>query len=79
VFQARRKVHFFIFLFLAWFLLCKLLCNGFGELVSVMERDPSCSKDNIYEQCEVRFYMKIGAKISRERRKVERRKIYEAG
>ncbi len=44
-----------------------------------MERDPSCSKDNIYEQCEGLFYVKISAEISREQRKVERRKIYEAG
>jgi len=66
VFQGRRKVHFLIFLFWLGLLLCKLLCNGFGELVSVMECDPSYSKDNIYEQCETRFYVKIGAEISGE-------------
>jgi hypothetical protein len=59
-------------------LLCRLLWNGFGELVSVMERDPSCSRDTLYEQCEAQFCKRIGAEISGQRMKVERRKIYEA-
>jgi hypothetical protein len=53
------------------------LWNGFGELVSMMEHDPSYSRDSLYEQCEAQFYKRIGAEISRER--MERRKIYEAG
>jgi hypothetical protein len=55
-----------------------LLWNGFGELVSMMERDPSCLRNILYEQCETRFCKRIGVEILREQRKVERKKIYEA-
>jgi hypothetical protein len=65
-FKHAEKFIFLFFYFWLGLLLCKLLCNGFGELVSVMECDPSYSKDNIYEQCETRFYVKIGAEISGE-------------
>jgi hypothetical protein len=44
-----------------------------------MERDPGCSMDTLYEQCESRFWERIGAKLSGERRDVEKRKLYEAG
>ncbi len=44
-----------------------------------MERDPNCSRDIHYEQCQAQFYERIGAEISEEWRKAERRKIYEAG
>jgi hypothetical protein len=54
-----------------------LLWNGFGELVSMMERDPSCLRNILYEQCETRFCKRIGVEILREQRKVERKKIYE--
>jgi len=42
------------------------LWNGFGELVSVMEHDPSYSRDILYEECEEQFCKRIGAEISRE-------------
>jgi len=34
--------------------------NGFGELVSVMERNPCCLIDNLYGECELRFLEMIG-------------------
>ncbi len=79
VFQGRRKVQFLFFCFWLGLLFCKLLWSGFGESVSVMERDPGCSMDTLYEQCESRFWERIGAKLSGERRDVEKRKLYEAG
>jgi hypothetical protein len=39
------KISFsYFFCFWLGFLFCRLLWNGFGELVSVMERNPSCSR-----------------------------------
>jgi hypothetical protein len=55
------------------------LWNGFGELVLVMECDPSYSMDIIYGQCESQLWGKIGAELSGERRNVEKRKLYEVG
>jgi hypothetical protein len=40
------------FLFLALFVVLKLVWSGFGELVSMMERNPYCSIDNLYGECE---------------------------
>jgi hypothetical protein len=77
-FKDAEKFIFLFFCFWLGLLLCMLLWNGFGELVLVMECDPSCSRDTLYEQCEARFCERIGAEISGERMKVERRKIYEA-
>jgi hypothetical protein len=44
----------FIFLFFCFWLvlLYRLLWSDLGELVSVMERDPGCSMDTLYELCE---------------------------
>ncbi len=77
-FKDVKKFIFLFFYFWLGLLLCRLLWNGLGELVSVMECDLSCSKDILYDYCEAQFWGRISAKISRERRKVERRKIYEA-
>ncbi len=44
-----------------------------------MEHDLGCSMDTLYEQCESWFWWRIGAELSRERRDVERIKLYEAG
>jgi len=55
------------------------LWNGFDELVSMMECDPSYSKDTLYEQCEAQFWGRIGVEISWERKKVEKINIYEVG
>jgi hypothetical protein len=78
-FKDVKKFIFLFFCFWLGLLLCRLFCNGFGELVSVMERNPSCSRYTLYEQCEAQFCERIGAEISGERMKVERRKIYEVG
>jgi hypothetical protein len=48
-FKDVEKVIFSFFYFWLGLLLCKLLWNGFGELVSVMEHDPSYSRDILYE------------------------------
>jgi len=65
-FKGVEKFIFFFFCF--WFVLlfCKLLWNDLGELVSMMERDPSCSMDTFYELRESRLFKWIGAKLSRE-------------
>jgi hypothetical protein len=50
-----KGVEEFIFLFFCFWLgllFCRLLWSDLGELVSLMERDPSCSMDTLYELCE---------------------------
>ncbi len=74
VFQGCWEVYFLFFYFWLGLLLCKLLWNGFGELVLVMEHDPSYLRDILYEQCEAQFWVGISAEVLGERRKVERRK-----
>jgi hypothetical protein len=44
-----KDVDNLIICFLFCLLFCRLLWNGFSELVSMMERDPNCSMDNLYE------------------------------
>jgi hypothetical protein len=61
---------FFVLMF------CRLLWNDLGELVLMMERDPGCSMDILYELCESWFWWKIGVKLSREQWVVEDRRIY---
>ncbi len=54
-----KDVEEFIFLsFCFWLglLFCRLLWSDLGELVSVMECDPGCSMDTLYELCESRFW-----------------------
>jgi len=72
------KVQLFVFCF--WFcsLFCKLSWSGFGELVSVMERNLVCAIDNIYGECESRFLETIDVELSKERRDVDKEKLYEA-
>jgi len=77
-FKDIEKFIFSFFYFWLGLLLCMLLWNGFGELVSMMECDPSCSRNILYKQCEARFCERIGVEILGEQRKVERKKIYEA-
>jgi hypothetical protein len=60
-------------------LFCRLLWSGLGELVSVMERDPYCSIDNLYGECESRFLEMIGAKLSKEWGEVDKEQLYEIG
>jgi len=76
VFQGRLKVQFLVFSDFG--LVCCLLWNGFGVMVSMMERDHGCSMDTLYEQCESWFWERIGVKLSGEQRKVEKKKLYEA-
>jgi hypothetical protein len=56
----------FLFCFWLCLLFCRLLWSGLGELVLVMERDPSCSIDNLYGECESQFLETIGAKLPKE-------------
>jgi hypothetical protein len=78
-FKDAKKFNYLFFCFRLGLLFCRLLWSGFGELVSVMEHDLSCSIDNLYEQCESQSLKTIGAKLSKERRDVDNEKIYELG
>ncbi len=40
--------------------------GGLGELVSMMERNPCCSINDLYVECESRFLEMIGIVVSRE-------------
>jgi hypothetical protein len=73
------KVQLLVFYFWLCLLFCRLLCSGFSELVLVMERDLSCSIDNLYDEGESRFFETISAKLSKEQRDVDNEKLYEAG
>jgi len=44
----------------------------------MMEWDLGCSIDNLYEECESRFLETIGAELSKERKDVDNKKLYEA-
>ncbi len=55
MFQGCRRNVFLFFCFWFGLLFCRLLWNDLGELVSVIERNPSCSMDNISELCESRL------------------------
>jgi len=44
----------------------------------MMEHNLGCSMDTLYKVCESRFWWRIGAELSGERRDVERRMLYEA-
>jgi hypothetical protein len=67
VFQGCQKVQLLVFLFF-WLglLFCMLLCSGFDELVSVMERDLGYSMENLYGQCESWFLGTIGVELSKQ-------------
>jgi hypothetical protein len=71
------KVQLLVFWFWLCLLFCRLLWNGFGELVPVMDWDPCCSIDNLYGECELRFLETIGAKLSKEWRDVDKEIFYE--
>jgi len=76
-FKDVEKFNFLFFYFWIDLLFCKLLWSGFGQLVSVMERDPDYSMDTFYKQCESRFWWRIDAELLKERRDVEKIKLYE--
>jgi hypothetical protein len=44
----------------------------------MMERDLSCSIDNLYGECESRFLEMIGIELSKELRDVDNGQLYEA-
>jgi len=52
--------------------------SGFGELVSVMERNLCYSIDNLYGECESRFLEMISVELSKEWKDVDEKKLYEA-
>ncbi len=78
-FKDVEKFNCLFFCFWLGLLFCMLLWSDFGEQVSEMERDPSCSMDNFYEHYESPFLEMIGAELSKERRNVNNAKLYEAG
>jgi hypothetical protein len=51
--------------------------SNFGELVSMMGRNPCCSIDNLYGERESRFLEMIGAELSKEWKDVDEEKLYE--
>jgi hypothetical protein len=53
--------------------------SGFGELVLVMEWNPCYSIDNLYGEHESQFLEMIGTMLSRERKDVDKEKLYEIG
>ncbi len=77
VLQRCQKFYLLVFLFLA-LLFCRLLWSDLSEVVSVMERDPCCSIDNLYGECESRFLETIGAELSKEWKEVDKQQLYEA-
>jgi hypothetical protein len=72
------KVQLLVFYFWFCLLFGRLLWSGFGELILVMERNPCYSIDNIYGECESQFLETIGAELSKERKDVDKEKLYEA-
>jgi hypothetical protein len=63
--RAPKKLFFCFFCFWFIFLFCKLLGRDLGELVLVMECNPSCSMEFFNELCELQLSVWIGAEISR--------------
>jgi hypothetical protein len=65
-FKGVEEVIFLFFCF--WFVLlfCRLLWRDLGELVSVMERDPGCIMETLYELCESWLCEGIDEEISGE-------------
>ncbi len=47
-FKDAEKFNYLFFCFWLGLLFSRLLCSGFGELFSAMERDHGCSMDNLY-------------------------------
>jgi hypothetical protein len=46
--------------------------SGFGELVSMMERNPCYSIDNLYGECESRFLEMISIELSKKQKGVDK-------
>ncbi len=78
-FKDAKKFIYLFFCFWFGLLFCRLLWSGFGDLVLVMEWDSSYSMDNLYEQCESRFWGLVGVELSKEQRDVDNAKLYEVG
>jgi hypothetical protein len=57
------KFIFLFFYFWLGLLFCRVLWGGFGELVSVKERNPSYSMDILYDLCESQFSWRIGEEL----------------
>jgi len=54
-FKGAKEFIFLFFYFWLGLLFCRLLWSDLGEPVSMMECDPSCSMDTLYELCESQF------------------------
>lgn len=50
-----------------------------SKLVSVMEHNPCCSIDGLYDECESQFLMMIGTAGFEEQEDEVKDKLYEAG
>jgi hypothetical protein len=83
--DAKSPISCFLFYF--WFCFVGLQVivfnvvlqwSGFGELVSMMERNPCYSIDNLHSECESRLLEMIGIVLSREWKDVDEEKLYEA-
>jgi hypothetical protein len=59
-------------------LFCRLLRRDLDELISVMERNPDCSMETFYEQCDSQLCKGIGEEILGEQRDKVKRNIYDA-
>jgi hypothetical protein len=69
---AKEVVIWFVLLF------CKLLRKDLGEMVSMMEHNPGCSMETLYELCESQLCKGINEEISREKRDEKKRYICDA-
>jgi hypothetical protein len=77
-FKDDETFNYLFFYFWFGLLFCRLLWSGFGELVSMMERNPCYSIDNLHSECESRLLKMIGIVLSREWKDVDEEKLYEA-
>ncbi len=75
VLQGCRKSNFLFFIFGFYFVVLQVIVfnvvfqwSGFGELVSVIERNPYCSIEIFYGECESQFLEMIGDALSGSRR-----------
>ncbi len=76
--DVENPISCFLFCFWLCFVVLQVIVfnvvlqwSSFGELVSMMERNPCCSIDNLYDECESRFLEMIFTVLSREQKDVD--------
>jgi hypothetical protein len=84
VLQGCQKFNFLFFVFGFYFVILQVIVfnvvfqwSGFGELVSTIKRNPYCSIENFYGECESPFLEMIGDELSRELKDVDEEKLHE--